>query len=335
MKGPKVSVIVPAYNAESGIEKAVASILQQTAHADATEILIADDRSSDNTRAIVLKLAEAHPQVKLLPNTRTKGPSGARNTALLQATGEYVAFLDADDVWNPDHLEKGIAFLERRPEVDVIFFNFDIVDQETGRWANDWFSEKKYPRALKTRVLEKGYFLVEDDLLNALIEESFLHLQAMVVRRRALANVMFNETILRSGDRDFAISLAETAKAKYAYGDYTTSIWFRHAASLTSNKAANFLAMSLDHVAYFTSYMARYGNRPATARILRRALWENHLDICYSYRSRREFRLSLRHLLASLRYGVRFVQVREVVKLCVAAALSLVRGRRESILTDA
>jgi glycosyltransferase involved in cell wall biosynthesis len=325
MKRPKVSVVVPAYNAEAGVEKAVGSILNQTQFADEIEILIVDDRSADNTSAIVTRLTALHPEVKLFTNARGKGPSGARNTALLHATGDYVAFLDADDVWHPDHLEKGIPFLERQPEVDVIVFNFDIVEQETGRTMKDWFSEKKYPRALKSRELESGYFLIEDDMLDALIQESFLHLQAMIVRRRAVANLMFNETIMRSGDRDFAISLAQVSGARYAYSDIKTGVWYRHAASLTSNKAANFLAMSLDHVAFFTRYMELYGDRPETARILRQALWENHLDICYSYRSERQYRLSYQHLFASLRYRAHPVQLREFLKLSAAAALSLVQ----------
>ena len=327
MKHPTVSVIVPAYNAEASIENAINSILRQTAFADDTEILVVDDRSSDNTSAIVARSSSLNPQVRLFANARAKGPSGARNTGLLHAVGKYVAFLDADDVWNPDHLEKGISFLERQHEADVVFFNFRIVEQETGRTTADWFAEKRYPRALKSRVLESGYHLIEDDLLNALIEESFLHLQGMIVRKTALEGIMFNESIARSGDRDFAVRVA-VGGANYAYGDFITSVWFRHAASLTSNKADNFLAMSLDHIAYFTGYLAMYGDRPGTAAILRRGLWENHLDVCYAYRNKQEFLSSYKHLLASLRYRARPVQLREFVKLSAALAISLVRGKR-------
>src|SRR5262245_45803696 len=112
MKQPRVSVIVPAFNAEAYISNAINSILGQTAFADELEILIVDDRSTDNTRQVVADLNAAYPQVKLLINERSRGPSGARNTGLLQARGEYIAFLDADDLWHDDHLAKGIPFLE-------------------------------------------------------------------------------------------------------------------------------------------------------------------------------------------------------------------------------
>lgn len=313
-----VTVIVPAYNAEPFIEKALHSILAQQLGGRELEILVVDDKSSDDTRGVVQRFGAQHGQVRLLVNERTKGPSGARNTGLLAARGEFVAFLDADDVWYPNHLQEALQFLDEHSNVDVAFYNFDIIEQPSHSNVGDWFSIKRFPMALKHRPLGGGYNLIEDDMLNALIEESFLHLQAMVIRRTALAGVMFNEAILRSGDRDFAISVAMQGRAAYAFRDLKTSAWYRHAASLTSNRQENFLSMALDHVAFFRAYLGTYADRPTTVRILKRVLRDNHLDVSYAYRQKHSFVASLKHLVASARYGVQFAHLRELFKLAAA-----------------
>lgn len=318
---PRISIILPAYNAADYITLAIDSILGQSAYADESEILVVDDRSSDNTKTIVNSLSHRHPQVKLIDNQRKKGPSGARNTGLQHAKGDYIAFLDADDLWYPNHLESGIRFLEANPAIDIVFYNFDIVELETNRHTGDWFSEKKFTKKLRCEKLTDQYYRIIDDMLNALIEESFLHLQSMVIRSSACQNILFNETIVRSGDRDFAISLAVKSNAKYAYGLSKTGVWHRHAKSLTSNNSGNFLAMALDHIAYFSEYLAQYSERPNTAGILKRELLENHIDASYQYRSKHELGPSFKHLLASAKYGFSPSQPREFVKIIVSALI--------------
>ncbi|GAB3789593.1 glycosyltransferase family 2 protein [Virgibacillus kimchii] len=99
--GPKVSVIFPAYNAESGIGTAIESILAQTWQN--LELLVVDDCSPDNTAAVISSYAKKDKRVKLLSTPMNSGPYVARNIALEQATGEFVTINDADD-WS--HVEK-------------------------------------------------------------------------------------------------------------------------------------------------------------------------------------------------------------------------------------
>ena len=93
----KVSVIIPAYNAGESIASAINSVMAQTFDGD-VEIIVIDDGSSDDTRAIVSDMTLGNRQIALLSNERKKGPSGARNTGLLRTDGIYAAFLDADDL---------------------------------------------------------------------------------------------------------------------------------------------------------------------------------------------------------------------------------------------
>ncbi len=104
---PKVSVIIPAYNAAAYIRKAVVSALEQTL--TDIEILVVDDGSGDDTSAIVERVAAEDSRVRLHRFPTNRGVSTARNAAIDQARGEWVALLDADDAFAPDRLDRMIA----------------------------------------------------------------------------------------------------------------------------------------------------------------------------------------------------------------------------------
>jgi teichuronic acid biosynthesis glycosyltransferase TuaG len=109
MEHIKISIITPTYNAEHYIRQTVASVQAQT-HEN-WELLVIDDCSLDATRAIIEALALNDRRIRLLPLGENSGAAVARNTGLDAATGEYVAFLDADDLWMPGKLEKQLRFM--------------------------------------------------------------------------------------------------------------------------------------------------------------------------------------------------------------------------------
>ncbi len=109
---PSVSVITPAFNASRFIADAVRSVLAQT-FGD-LEMLVVDDRSKDDTVDVVRALAQADARVRLILREENGGPAAARNTALEQAAGRFVAFLDSDDVWLPGKLEAQLRFMQDR-----------------------------------------------------------------------------------------------------------------------------------------------------------------------------------------------------------------------------
>ena len=105
-----VSVIMPAFNAERCIGKALESVASQTYRN--WEIVVTNDGGTDGTSRIVAEFAQQTPRnVMLLEHAQSQGPWAARNTAMRAAKGEYIAFLDADDFWLPDHLESVCAVL--------------------------------------------------------------------------------------------------------------------------------------------------------------------------------------------------------------------------------
>ena len=98
---PLVSVIMPAYNSEKYLGKSIESALAQAY--EKFELIIVDDGSKDGTKSIVEQYAKNDIRIKLLEQAN-QGVSAARNKGLDTATGEYVAFLDSDDLWDADNL---------------------------------------------------------------------------------------------------------------------------------------------------------------------------------------------------------------------------------------
>ncbi|HIC81091.1 MAG TPA: glycosyltransferase family 2 protein [Kiloniellaceae bacterium] len=109
---PLVSVITAAYNAETFIRETIASVRHQTL--EDWEMLVADDASGDNTAAIVRDCAATDARVKLVTLQRNGGVAAARNAALAEAKGRFIAFLDSDDLWLPEKLERQVAFMRQR-----------------------------------------------------------------------------------------------------------------------------------------------------------------------------------------------------------------------------
>lgn len=110
MRSPLVSVITPAYNVEQFIGLTVLSALAQSM-VD-IEIVVVDDCSTDGTREAVRSASGGDERVRLLGHKARQGPWSARNTALEQARGRFVAFLDGDDLWLPAKLEEQLRFME-------------------------------------------------------------------------------------------------------------------------------------------------------------------------------------------------------------------------------
>jgi glycosyltransferase involved in cell wall biosynthesis len=121
-RNPLVSVIVIYLNAEEFIQEAIESVLTQTyGH---WELLLVDDGSTDRSRDIALRCTERHPEkVRYLEHAghKNRGMSVSRNLGIANAKGEYIAFLDADDVWLPHKLQHQVSVLESQPRAAMVY----------------------------------------------------------------------------------------------------------------------------------------------------------------------------------------------------------------------
>lgn len=111
-----ISVLMPAYNTAPLIERAVRSVLHQSCQD--FEILIVDDASTDNTPEVVRSIGDA--RIRIFEQEKNRGPAAARNRAMREARGEFCAYLDGDDYWEPEFLRKTSEFLTRHPEAVAV-----------------------------------------------------------------------------------------------------------------------------------------------------------------------------------------------------------------------
>jgi glycosyltransferase involved in cell wall biosynthesis len=122
---PKVSVVIPAYNAMAYLPTTLETVFQQT-FTD-FEVVIVNDGSSDNIIEWVSSLTD--PRIRLITQ-ENQGLTGAHNTGIIQAQGEYIAFLDADDLWEPSKLEKQVSCLDKNPEVGLVDTWVLLIDEK-------------------------------------------------------------------------------------------------------------------------------------------------------------------------------------------------------------
>ncbi|MEO0737461.1 MAG: glycosyltransferase family 2 protein [Cyanobacteria bacterium J06649_12] len=120
-----VSVVIPVFNAEKFVGKTISSVLAQTY--SELEVLIVDDGSPDRSIEICRQFDD--PRIKIIQQAN-RGLAGARNTGIRHATGDYIALVDADDLWTEDKIEKHVGHLETNPHVGISFSYSRLIDED-------------------------------------------------------------------------------------------------------------------------------------------------------------------------------------------------------------
>lgn len=167
---PLVSVIIPAYNAEMFLEKTLDSVLAQTYKN--IEVLVVDDGSQDRTAEIVERVAQRDHRVLLLRQSNA-GVASARNLAIQKSKGEYIAPIDADDIWFPQNLEKQVqCMLEAQQSVGLVY-SWSLEIDEEGLLTGEFFTSN-----------------IEGEVYTDLVYKYFLgNASASLIRRACLEKV--------------------------------------------------------------------------------------------------------------------------------------------------
>ena len=118
-----VSVIIPTYNRVNSLTDSLTSITNQTYKN--IELIVVDDNSLDNTKEIICSLEI--PNLKFLTHEKNLGAPAARNSGIKNCTGDFIAFMDDDDMWHPEKIERQLNYLIQNPEADAVFCEFKYV----------------------------------------------------------------------------------------------------------------------------------------------------------------------------------------------------------------
>lgn len=127
MEIPLVSIIIPTFNSEKFVAETIQSVQNQTY--PNWEIILVDDCSSDRTVSLILEMAECDNRIHFFQLNKNSGTGVARNLGISNANGRYISFLDADDLWKPEKLQKQIDFLTGN-KVPFTFSFYDCIDEE-------------------------------------------------------------------------------------------------------------------------------------------------------------------------------------------------------------
>lgn len=203
----KVSIIIRSYNRSYIIKDAIESALNQT-YLD-WEILIVDDGSTDNTGEIVAQYT--NEKVRYIRHELNRGVGAACNTGIAAAKGEFIAFLDSDDFWKTDYLERQLNFFTQHPEIGAVFSDVEVVG--TPEPIPSLIAlMPNFRRRLSGWPVETEFLLSSREMYLCLLEELPIKPTALVVRRELFSLAgHFNENWRSGEDWEFLIRLAPIA----------------------------------------------------------------------------------------------------------------------------
>ncbi len=161
----EVSVIMPAFNAGTTIAEAIDSVLSQT-FTD-WELFIVDDGSSDETPAVALQYAARDPRIHVLQNGKNQGVSRSRMRGIESSDSPWIAFLDSDDLWRADKLEKQFSLLKKHPDAQILFTAsaFIAADGTPNPFVLQAPERVSYSELLRGNVMSCSSVLVQKDLI--------------------------------------------------------------------------------------------------------------------------------------------------------------------------
>ena len=167
----KVTIIVPVYNVEKYLRDSIESAINQT-YKD-IEILLIDDGSKDSSGKICDEYALKDNRIKVI-HQNNAGLSGARNTGLKNATGEYIMFLDSDDTFELQACEKLVEYIDET-NADYVIGNYSNMSEEGEVWKNPIFDKEKYTKfKLSINDYDKSFYIMNSGVWNKIFRKSFL-----------------------------------------------------------------------------------------------------------------------------------------------------------------
>ncbi len=210
---PLVSTVIPAFNVAWCIDRAINSVLSQNYHP--LEVIVVDDGSTDDTQEILANYKEA---IRVVRNTNG-GLSSARNTGILEARGDYVAFLDADDWWLSGKLSAQVTLMQNQPKIGFCSVATNVEDPD-GNFLNRWDCPKW-----------QGSFLAHLFHNNAAVAGSG---SGVMARRELFQEAgLFDEHLKSLEDIDMWMRLA--AISEYACHPDTLAVILKHPESMSRN----------------------------------------------------------------------------------------------------
>lgn len=275
---PRVSVVIPTYNSAATVKEAIESVLAQTY--SNFEVVVIDDGSTDETPSVMRQFGARIRSFR----QENQGVSAARNTGIQRSRGEYVAFLDSDDLWLPEKLAEQISWLEADPNLGLVYCDWAVVSGEA---------------VLQNSYLEdlpgaSGY--VFDELIQS--GAGFILTSGVVVRRSCLDDVGdFDKSLAIVQDCDLWLRISYRWKVRLVDKRlFTKRNW-------DGSLSSNLRKTALERVALFQKTLKELpGMTPRSRKLVHRQLSLNYWDVGYDEFDGLSFRKARKNFMSSLRH---------------------------------
>lgn len=244
-----ISVVLPVHNRADVLPRAIRSVLDQSL--PSFELVVVDDGSTDTSLSVAKSFGDK--RIKIVELVENRGGNAARNAGLKAANAPLIAFLDSDDTYLPEKLERVVGEFETRPELELLIDSFIKIQPSGARVTrkNPVIDDREtFRKALFTRQLWKAT-------------------PSITVKREAALRVMFDETLRRLQDFDFLIRASEVANC----GSTDAVLWVKYWDANAISIQDNMIAANVELVRRHPEYLSVREYRPGLAYILRLSLW--------------------------------------------------------------
>lgn len=236
-----------SYNREKYISEAIESVLNQTFKD--FKLIIVDDFSEDKSREIITKYKAKDNRIKIIFHKENKGIAKSTNDGLDIANGKFIAFIDSDDVWHTEKLEKQLQILKNNDNF-IIWTNGVIIDQNS-KPTGKTFVERN--NSLNRKKM--------GDIFFELLRGNFINKSSLIFKKQNLGNIKFNENFIRLDDYQIVVDLAK--KFKYFFiNEPLTSIRIHANQSLANIRKS---IIFLDYIRLYKYFLRKYGPQIPTA----------------------------------------------------------------------
>lgn len=267
INNPLVSIIIPTYNSAKFLPETIESVLSQSYRN--WEMLIVDDGSTDNTLSIARNFSFQDKRMRIFPlGFNYGGPAVPRNYGMKRAQGDYIAFLDSDDLWLPEKLQKQICFLESNRDIFWLYSKFIIKSDDN--------------QGIVASTKSKSGYIFNDLLLHF----NIIPILTVVMRNRKENNTyFFDEDKRLVAVEDYGMWLLLAKDEKISFIDEPLAIYRAHSRGISAGAHSNFKKCSL-----ILKKFSRYAAKPivigAYFNYYRRLIFLSIVDTFLKIRSR-------------------------------------------------
>jgi glycosyltransferase involved in cell wall biosynthesis len=310
----KISVIMPAYNCGKYIRDAVDSVLHQTEQD--VELIVVNDGSTDDTPEIVESIAALDMRVRVLTQPNSGKPSISRNRALALATGEFVCFLDADDLYYPDKIRAGLKVLQAHPTIDLVFHDVTFMNEAGAEQPVTYLKAVNFAERVisRSKGLGDAAFLCNERALFFFMctTVTTILMSSVLIRRKLLTAdpIGFPEDVTIGEDVDLWFRLVRSARV--AYIDRPLSSYRIYPLSVTKRGDRNLYDPVAVHIRNYERTLGFLDGHQR--REYRKRIGHDLYDIGYACSEREEYAHALGFYLMSLKWNWRIPAMKGAIK---------------------